>query len=67
MKIYIVVRNGERNLSQILGAFKDKSMAISCCKKQPTFTRQGWIEIEGQDIWHNGHGLCVEIISCEVQ
>lgn len=65
MMVHIAVRGDNRNMSEILGAFADREAAISHCKKQPTYTRQDWQE-DG-DVWHNGHGLYVRVISCEVK
>ena len=65
MTVYVALK-GNSNSSQILGIFSNETSAVSCCLKQPTFTRQSWKEDSGVS-WHNGHGLYVKVVKYSVQ
>jgi len=63
--VYVALKENS-NSSQILGIFSNETSAVSCCLKQPTFTRQTWQE-DSCDSWHNGHGLYVKVVKYSVQ
>jgi len=66
MIVYIAIR-GDKNSSEILGAYSTEQSAADRCMMYPTYTRQVWSRDDSADLWHNGHGLYVKIVRRELQ